>query len=118
MPFKHKGQIIKHPAEYLALVKESDIRGNIKALWDMPYEADPIAEPDFVGLTQGQVILFKQLQSAIRGDGAATDRLLDRLVGRPEQVNKNLNVSGTYAEWLDQLAKQDEIIDIESHPIE
>lgn len=103
---------------YLSLVKNDDVKANIKALWNMPYEADEILEPEFVGLTYGQVILFQQIKTAVRGDGQATDRILDRMIGRPEQVNKNLNVSGTYAEWLDQIAKQEGIIDADFNTTE
>lgn len=118
LPYRHDKQFIKHPAMYLSLVKNDDVKANIKALWNMPYEADEILEPEFVGLTYGQVILFQQIKTAVRGDGQATDRILDRMIGRPEQVNKNLNVSGTYAEWLDQIAKQEGIIDADFNTTE
>lgn len=107
-----------HPAQYLASVKLDDVKATIKALWAAPYDADPLLEPELVGLSQGQVILMKQVQMAISGDGAATDRLLDRLIGKPEQTNKNLNVSGTYKDFLEEVAVAEGIIDAEARSIE
>ncbi|MDE1866580.1 MAG: hypothetical protein KGI08_02570 [Thaumarchaeota archaeon] len=103
-----------NPAKYLALVKKDDIKGTLKEIWTMPYDADPILEPEFTGLTYGQVILMEQAKRAIGGDGGAVDRILDRLIGKPEQINKNMNISGTYAEWLEQIDKMEkETIDVE-----
>lgn len=102
-----------HPAKYLALIKRDDIKGTLKEIWAMPYDADPLLEPDFIGLSYGQAILLTQAKQAINGDGGAVDRILDRLIGKPEQVNKNLNVTGTYAEWLEQIDKMEkETIDV------
>ena len=106
-----------HPAEYLATIKSDDIKANIKALWCMPYDADPILEPELMGLTMGQVVLYKQMRLALRDSGEATDRLLDRGWGKPEQTNKNLNVSGTYKDFLEEVAKAEGIIDVEGKVI-
>lgn len=104
----------KHPAQILANIRRDDVKANIKALWCALYDADPILEPDYVGLTYGQVVLLQQVQQAARGDGTATDRLLDRLIGKPEQVNKNLNVQGTYKEFMEEVAKAEGIIDVDA----
>lgn len=100
-----------HPAQMLVNIKKDDVKANIKALWNLPYDADPLLEPECVGLTYGQVIIQQQMKAAIRGDGTAVDRLLDRMIGKPEQVNKNLNVSGSYKDWLEQVAKEEGILD-------
>lgn len=102
-----------HPAQYLATIKKDDVKANIKALWAMPYDADPILEPEFVGLTYGQVIVQQQMIAAARGDGAAMDRILDRMIGKAEQVNKNLNISGSYADFMEQVALKEGIIDVD-----
>lgn len=110
-----KQKLALHPAQYLASLKRDDVKGNIKAIWSTPYDADPILEPEFVGLTYGQAALLKQMQQAVRGDGASVDRILDRMIGKPEQVNKNLNVQGTYAEFMEQVAKAEGgIIDVDA----
>ena len=106
-----------HPAQYLASVKSEDVKGNIKQFWGMPYDADPILEPELVGLTYGQVILFKQVQDAAKGIGESVDRLLDRMIGKPEQLNKNINVNKSYKDWLEEVAIEEGIIDIDGHVI-
>lgn len=103
-----------HPLQYLNTVKRGDIKGNLKAMWNMPYDADPLLEPEFVGLSCGQVILLTQVKQAVRGDGSATDRLLDRMIGRPEQTNKNLNVQGTYKDFMEEVARAEGIIDVDA----
>lgn len=113
----NKQKLAVHPAQYLATVKRDDIKANIKAMWLMPYDADPILEPDLVGLTCGQVILMTQIKQAVNGDGAATDRLLDRMIGKPEQTNKNLNLNGSYKDFLEEVAKAEGIIDVDGNVI-
>lgn len=110
--------VFRHPAQYLAAVRQSDVKGTIKALWEMPYDADPILEPELVGLTQGQVVLSMQIKAAMRGEGGATDRLLDRFIGKPEQINKNLNLGGSYKDFLEEVARQEGIIDVEGNVID
>lgn len=107
-----------HPAEYLATVKQDDVKGNIKQFWTMPYDADPILEPELVGLTHGQVILLQQVKLAIKGDGAATERLLDRMIGKPEQLNKNVNLNGSYKDFLEEVARREGIIDVDGRVID
>lgn len=101
----------EHPAHYLAAVKLDDVKENIKAMWNMPYPADPILEPDLVGLTFGRVILFKQILAAAKGEGMSVDRLLNRMIGMPVQVQKTLSVQTSYQEYLDQIAKQEGLLD-------
>ena len=107
-----------HPAQYLANIRSSDVKKSLTTLWDMPYDADPLLEPEFVGLTHGQVVMSRQFQMAVRGDGAAVDRILDRMIGKPEQVNKNLNVNGTYKEFLEEVAKAEGLLDANGEVID
>lgn len=112
-PFLNKQVLAVHPRQVLANTKRDDVKANIKALWCMPYDADPLLEPEYVGLTYGQVVLMKQVQLAARGDGSSVDRILDRMIGKPEQINKNLNIQGTYAEFMEQVAQAEGIIDVD-----
>lgn len=107
-----------NPAQYLARVRASDVKGTIKALWDLPYDADPILEPEAVGMTYGQVILQRQFNAAVHGDGAALDRLLDRMIGKPEAINKNLNANLSYKDWLEEVAKKEGLLDADGRVIE
>jgi len=113
-PCLSKQRLAVHPAQYLASLKKEDVKGNFKALWCLAYDADPILEPEYVGLTYGQVAIMQQMKQAAKGDGGAMDRVLDRTVGKAEQVNKNLNVQGTYAEFMEMVARAEGgIIDVD-----
>ena len=50
-----------HPAEYLAKLKlaYNDTKGAIGAVAHMPYPADPLLEPELIGLTYYQVGLIR-----------------------------------------------------------
>lgn len=115
---KFKQVCAVHPMQYLAQVKSDDVKGSIKQFWTMPYDADPILEPELVGLTYGQTILFRQFQLAAKGLGESVDRLLDRMIGKPEQLNKNVNLTGSYKDFLEEVAKREGIIDVDGHVVE
>lgn len=106
-----------HPAQFLALIKQDDVKANIKQFWVMPYDADPILESELVGMTYGQVILFRQIQQAAKGLGESVDRLLDRMIGKPEQLNKNINVNKSYKDWLEEVAISEGIIDVDGRVV-
>jgi hypothetical protein len=117
-PALNKNQLCAtHPAQYLASVKLHDVKGSVKEFWCTPYDADPILEPELVGMSYGQVILFRQFQLAARGVGESVDRLLDRMIGKPEQTNKNLNLQGSYKDFLEEVAKAEGIIDIDGRVV-
>ena len=107
-----------HPAEYLAKLKTlpSDARKQIANIAHMPYPADPLLEPEFVGLTYYQVGLLKQAGGMAIGCLDSMEFFTDRLIGRPAQVNLNLNTNAeSYTEFLDRIAKtENETLDVEA----
>ena len=107
-----------HPAEYLAKLKTlpSDARKQIANIAHMPYPADPLLEPEFVGLTYYQVGLLKQAGGMALGLLDSMEFFTDRLIGKPAQVNLNLNTNAeSYTEFLDRIAKTEaETIDVEN----
>ena len=109
-------QMAVHPAEYLAKLKvaTTDTRGNIKAVMHMPYPADPLVEPEFVGLTFYQVALIKQAELACIGELDSLEFFTDRDIGKPAQVNLNVNTTESYSDFLKKIAlAEGEIIDVE-----
>ena len=107
-----------HPAEYLAGLKTlpSDARKQIANIAHMPYPADPLLEPEFVGLTYYQVGLLKQAGGMAVGCLDSMEFFTDRLIGRPAQVNLNVNTTRqSYEEFLDTIvrAEEGEIVDNE-----
>ena len=109
-------QMAVHPAEYLAKLKVvmNDTRGNIKAVMHMPYPADPILEPEFVGLTYYQVGLIRQAQLATIGSLDSLEFFTDRDIGKPAQIQVNVGGEKSYATFLREIAvAEGEIIDVE-----
>ena len=110
-----------HPAEYLAKLKTlpSDARKQIANIAHMPYPADPVLEPEFVGLTYFQVGLLKQAGGMALGLLDSMEFFADRLIGKPAQVNLNLNTTAeSYTEFLERIAKAEgDVIDIKAEDL-
>ncbi len=110
-------KMAEHPAEYLAKLKLKfqDTRAQIRAVMNMPYPADPLIEPELAGLTYYQVGLIRQAQLAGVGSLEALEFFTDRDIGKPAQVNANVNISAeSYADFLKRIAvAEGEIIDVE-----
>ena len=107
----------ENPAQYLAKLKIqfNDARGMIGAVAHMQYPADPLIEPELVGLTYYQVGLIRQAQRMGIGSMEAMEFFTDRMIGKPAQVNYNLNAS---EETLDAFLKkiaiaEGDIVDVE-----
>ena len=64
-------------------------------------------------MTYGKCITFQLIVQASRGDNKAIAEVLDRLVGKASQTTKNLNVTQDYNAFLDNLAKKDDVPEIE-----
>ena len=106
----------EHPASYLAKLKVActDPRASLSAIAHMPYPADPLVEPELMGLSYYQVGLIKQAQLATIGELDSLEFFTDRDIGKPAQVNFNLNSNESYAEFLKRIARAEgEVIDEE-----
>jgi len=109
--------ICGNPAAYLARLKtaETDVRGQIVNIAHMPYPADPLVEPELIGLTYYQVGLLRQAEGMAAGGIYPLEFFTDRMIGKPAQVNLNLNPTQTYAEFLKQIAAAEgDVIDVKS----
>ena len=106
----------EHPAQYLAKLKVGsvDVRRQISAISDLPYPYDPLLEPELAGMTYYQVALLKQAQAAAAGALEPLVFFTDRRIGKPAQVNFNLNSNESYAEFLKRIARAEgEVVDEE-----
>ena len=103
-----------HPLRYLSEVNSMDCRKTISAIANMPYPADPLVEPEYVGLTYFQVSVLKQAELAARfASLESLEFLSDRIIGKPAQVNLNINAGESYTSFLEKIAAEEEkIIDI------
>ena len=82
--------------------------GNLAAAaLSAPYE-DPLGlEPQYAGLTCGEVAMAKRAQRAAASGGIVeTESLLDRAIGKPKNSseNVNVNVNGSYEDFLREKA--------------
>lgn len=105
-----------HPLKYLSEISAVDCRKNLSAIANMPYPADELVEPEFMGLTYFQVAVIKQAENAARhGSLQALEFLADRILGRPAQVNLNVNTQDSYEDFLRKVAAEEQkIIDTEA----
>ena len=110
-------RMAEHPLQTLCRVRGLRPKQVISTMMELPYPADPIIEPDFVGMTYGEVALFRQVQRAASGSRDALEMILDRTEGKPIQTNQNVNTSMTYQDFLLKIAAEEgEIIDVEPEP--
>jgi hypothetical protein len=110
------GKLGYHPLKYLSEISAVDCRKNLTAIANMPYPADELVEPEFVGLTYFQVAVIKQAENAARhGALDSLEFLADRILGRPAQVNLNVNTQDSYTDFLKKVAQEEQrIIDVEA----
>lgn len=108
-----------HPLKYLGEISAVDCRKNLSAIANMPYPADELVEPEFVGLTYFQVAVIKQAEMAARhGSLDALEFLADRILGRPAQVNLNVNTKDSYEDFIRKVAEEEQkYIDVEANDL-
>lgn len=89
-------------------------KDNVKKLMEaaasLPYEGEGSwlgLEPELFGHTKLEVMMIRLMKQAASGDMDAIKIVLDRLMGKPEQISKSMEVTGTYKEFLELLDKKD-----------
>lgn len=102
-----------HPYDYLITVRDGSLKDRITKAMDIPYPADPLFEPELLGLTMGEVAILKQVQMASHGSINSLELILDRTVGKVANNNVNLNATMTYQDFLDKIAREDGVVDID-----
>jgi hypothetical protein len=109
--------VLYHPAKYLESVRATDIRKNINAIACMPYPADPLVEPEYEGLTYFQVAVLKQAELAARfASLESLEFISDRVIGKPAQINLNVNATESYEQFLEKIAEAEEAIIVRKEP--
>ena len=105
-----------HPLKYLSDTNTMDCRKTISAIANMPYPADPLVEPEYMGLTYFQVSVLKQAEQAARyGSLYSLEFISDRIIGKPAQINLNVNAGESYTQFLEKIAEAEEkVIDVKS----
>lgn len=65
-----------------------------------------LAEREFEGMTNAEVILIKMARSAASGDQGAATALLDRILGRPKQSVESKSFTMSYTDVLKEKAER------------
>lgn len=79
----------------------------------LPYEYDPededdLKHPEFQHMTMLEVMNFRQVRDAAKGDEKATIQVQNRLAGTPMQCSEVKTFSATYQDFIDALASREE----------
>lgn len=100
------------PVDSEILINNKDtVRDIIAAAASLPYEGEGSflgLEPELFGHTKLEVAMIRLMRRAAGGDLDAVKIVLDRLMGKPEQLSKTFEVKGTYKDFLEVLAKKEE----------
>lgn len=91
---------------------KDSIRQIIEAAASLPYEGEGAfydQDPELFGHSKIEVAMIRLMRQAAAGDQDAIKIILDRLMGKPEQLSKTVSVHGTYEDFLKVLAKKDGI---------
>ncbi len=78
-----------------------------RGYWDSVAQ-DYIVEPHLEGATLLEAMVVKLAENAAAGDHKATSEYLDRILGKPKQQTETIQMSMSYAEYLDYLASDSE----------
>lgn len=79
------------------------------AALSLPYH-DPLGlEPEFAGVTNAEVMMIKMARKAATGDIAATEMLLDRVLGKPKQTSEVQSLHLTYEDFLKDLVRKSDV---------
>lgn len=92
---------------------ENNLRLLLRRCLDLPYDG---LNPALAGLSQGEAMMVQLMRQAADGDSDARTQIIDRILGRPQQNIKSLNLSGDINEFLDRVAADTHIETIEVTP--
>lgn len=90
------------------------IKQIMEAAASLPYQGEGSfigLEPELFGHTKIEVMMIRLMRRAAAGDLDAVKIVLDRLMGKPEQLSKTYSVKGTYKDFLEILKKKEDIKD-------
>lgn len=79
-----------------------------KGIWDPELETFVMPDPRFEGASIIEVAIMQLADRAAAGDAKAITELLDRTIDKPRQGIDAVTVTGTYSEFLENLAKQEQ----------
>ena len=72
----------------------------------------------YAGMTCGEVMMVKLAQHAADGNHAATEELLDRVLGRPKQTAEVKSVSMKYEDYLKKMAEEEARVEVHNSAVD
>lgn len=81
-----------------------------------------LSEEEKENITYKRLVVKRLIMKACSGDAKALQEVLDRWVGKPKQINENINVNYNYLDFLEQCDKEDQqlkkvdVIDVKAIP--
>jgi hypothetical protein len=74
-------------------------------------------EPELRGLTNGEVMVLRQVRKAADGDSKAAENVLDRTLGKPKQAIESTNLNVSWRDVLKMYAEADEVDIAQQAPV-
>ncbi len=83
-------------------------------VFSLPYKRTKLEKEkgiakEFEGMSNAEVAMIRLADAAAHGDQKALDMLQDRIVGKPMVSTENKNITLTYEDLLDSIAKKEGI---------
>jgi hypothetical protein len=127
--FEWSGDGLPTPRGSKSMVKEQAQQLYHAAL-GLPYkgEWDPdlqtwTVDPELQGLTNGEVIILRQVRNAAAGDAKASENVMDRVLGKPKQAVESVSMNYSFSEYMAMIAEEEaqrtrgEAITVPSEPV-
>ncbi len=74
--------------------------------WNALTQQYEIRDPNMVGMTNAEVMIYRRVLAAAAGDEKATNDILDRTLGKPKQAMEVASMHISYSEFLEQSAAE------------
>lgn len=93
------------------MISKEGIRQLPQAVMSLQYEGnpnDPLEDPEYLKMTNAEVMLIKLANNAGRGDIDATRMLLEYSIGKPKQEIESKQLKLTYQDYLEEIARKEQ----------
>lgn len=77
-------------------------------------------DPQYVGLTNGEVMAIRLAKLAANGNLKAMEMLMDRILGKPKIAMETVNMQMTYQDFLNKMAEEEHaplVLDTTTGPV-
>jgi len=104
-----KAQNTRKFRDKLEAFMDSEIAGDLDREQTFGFSSLPENIRNDPKLTHMDLLVYRLGMQALSGNDKSIQEILDRLMGKPTQVNENLNISATYEDFLETCVGKDVI---------